>query len=374
MKKLLTIGAIIFLLSGCQPASPEGGKKEDETKDSTTKSDTLPEDKPAPTEDKPVPNEDKPDKSDKPKDDKPTEPSEKMDKKVLEEKLNKLFETFGPDVNLDSIEEQTWIYKVGVKAQGQTFNSYITKDGQLFFQTGNTLEEVMKQAEEAEKTRLAALVQKEKDLEEMPKLDKPEVEIFVMSHCPFGTQIEKGILPVLDKLGDKVDFKLKFCDYAMHDKKELDEQLNQYCIQKETPKKLTTYLKCFLKEGKGEECIKETGLDKDKIAKCTEKTDKEFKVTEGYEDKTTWASGRFPKFNVFKEDVEKYGIQGSPGLVINGKKAETGRDPKSLLDAICNGFKNKPAECDQEIEKSNPSPGFGFKEGTDPAASNATCG
>ena len=37
-----------------------------------------------------------------------------------------------------------------------------------------------------------------------PKKEKPEVELFVMSHCPFGTQIEKGMLPVARLLGDKI--------------------------------------------------------------------------------------------------------------------------------------------------------------------------
>ena len=34
-------------------------------------------------------------------------------------------------------------------------------------------------------------------MECMGKLEKPIVEAFVMSHCPFGTQIEKGMLPVV---------------------------------------------------------------------------------------------------------------------------------------------------------------------------------
>ena len=85
---------------------------------------------------------------------------------------------------------------------------------------------------------------------EVKKNDKPTVELFVMSHCPYGTQIEKGIIPAIEALGDKVDFNLKFCSYAMHGEQELREELNQYCIQKEQKDKLLPYLKCFLKEGK----------------------------------------------------------------------------------------------------------------------------
>jgi len=62
------------------------------------------------------------------------------------------------------------------------------------------------------------------------KTDKPEVELFVMSYCPYGTQMEKGILPAFDTLGDTVDAELKFVDYAMHGEKEVKENLRQYCI------------------------------------------------------------------------------------------------------------------------------------------------
>ncbi len=54
-----------------------------------------------------------------------------------------------------------------------------------------------------------------------------------MAYCPYGTQEEKGILPVVNTLNNKIDFKVKFCDYAMHGKQEIDEQLNQYCIETE---------------------------------------------------------------------------------------------------------------------------------------------
>ena len=54
-----------------------------------------------------------------------------------------------------------------------------------------------------------------------------------MSHCPYGTQMEKALLPVIETLGaNNVNFELKFNTYAMHDKVELDEQLTQYCVKK----------------------------------------------------------------------------------------------------------------------------------------------
>jgi len=198
----------------------------------------------------------------------------------------------------------------------------------------------------------------------MPKKEKPEVELFVMSHCPFGTQIEKGMLTVARLLGDKINFNMRFCSYAMHMKKELDEQTLQHCIQKEYNDKYFDYLACFLKEGKTDDCLKEVELS-GKLDSCIEQTDKEFKITEKFNDQSTWSGGRYPLFDVHKESNDKYGVRGSPTLVINGVTAEkVRRDPASLLNAICIGFKDKPAECNEELSSENPSPGFGFSEGS----------
>ncbi|MBN2251234.1 MAG: FKBP-type peptidyl-prolyl cis-trans isomerase [Candidatus Altiarchaeota archaeon] len=198
----------------------------------------------------------------------------------------------------------------------------------------------------------------------MAKLDKPKVELFVMSHCPYGTQIEKGIVPVLDILGDKVDFAVKFCTYAMHGKTELDEELAQHCIQTEFNDKYPAYLKCFLADGDGEACVKTVGIDESKLDACIAATDEEYKVTEQYNDKSTWLSGYYPVFDVYKDDNEKYDIQGSPGFVVNGVVVErAGRDPQSLLDAICIGFAEEPAECGEALSSETPSAGFGLEGG-----------
>ncbi len=208
----------------------------------------------------------------------------------------------------------------------------------------------------------------------MQKLEKPEVELFVMSHCPFGTQIEKGILPVLELLGDKIDYSIKFCTYAMHDKKELDEQTLQYCIQKDHKDKYIAYLKCFLKEGKTDECTEEAEIDKKALELCTKAADEQYKITESYNDKSTWLNGRFPIFDIHKESNEKYEIHGSPGFVVNGVVAQAGRDAASLLDAVCTGFKEKPEECAEDLSAETPSPGFGFEGTGSAASSDSGCG
>src|SRR3989338_8353212 len=67
----------------------------------------------------------------------------------------------------------------------------------------------------------------------IPKSDRPKVELFVMADCPYGLQMEKAYIPAWDLLKKKADIDVKFVSYAMHGKKEVDENTRQYCIQKE---------------------------------------------------------------------------------------------------------------------------------------------
>ena len=60
--------------------------------------------------------------------------------------------------------------------------------------------------------------------------------------------------------------------------------------------------------------------------------------------------------------------------MINAVTASAGRDPASLLDAVCTGFKDKPDECNEELDSVSPSSGFGFETTDDATAADATCG
>ena len=195
-----------------------------------------------------------------------------------------------------------------------------------------------------------------------------------MSHCPYGTQIEKGAIPVAEALGDKIDFSVKFVDYAMHGEKEIKEQMNQYCIQSEQNDKFLTYLKCFLKEGNGDACLTEAKVDKTKMASCVSKIDTQYSIMKDFADKSKWLSGTYPPFNIHKTENDAYGVQGSPTLVINGVQASAGRDSASLMTAICGAFNTAPDACKTaQMSSTQPSPGFGYSAASGSTGS-ATCG
>jgi len=265
----------------------------------------------------------------------------------------------GQTATAKNVEDSGNLYNIKLDIGGREYDSYVTKDGKLLFPSVVELDaEVEEPATQEEQPP------------EVVKSDKPEVQLFVMSHCPYGTQAEKGFIPVVELLGDKIDFDLKYVNYAMHGEKEVKEELRQYCIKTEQNDKFLPYLKCFLKAGDSDTCITEVGVDKEKLEACEEATDKEYKLTETLEDKESWG-GSFPPFPIYDEECEEYGVSGSPTLVINGRVVSSSRSPAAYLATICNAFNEAPEECEEELSTANPSAGFGYGETDNP--STGTC-
>lgn len=268
----------------------------------------------------------------------------------------------GVEASLVDVKAQGSVYEVILNIEGQEAGVYITKDGENFVPqliplTGNSVDNSDSSGD---------------SVVDVPKSDKPVVEMFIMSHCPYGTQIEKGMLPVARLLKDEIDFEIKFVYYAMHGEVEVNEQTRQYCIQEEQNDKYLDYLECFLEDGDSSRCLTETGIDIAAMESCVAEADEQFDITKNLEDESSWLSGRFPMYNVHLEDNEKYSVGGSPTLVINGVQASSSRDSASLLDVVCSAFNEAPEECDDTLSSAQPSPGFGFD--TTSGDTTATCG
>lgn len=273
------------------------------------------------------------------------------------------------EVTLVSAKQDGQFYQVLLSYQGQQVPVYTTLDGE--FLVGNPVALNKDAADTGSDSTDNNQPQPDTSV---PKSDKPKVELFVMSYCPYGTQIEKGILPVATLLGDKIDFKIKWVSYAMHGEKEVTENLRQDCIEKEQNAKYLDYLQCFLDEGDTETCMTQVKIDKAKLKTCMDKTDKQFSIMANFNDQSKWLSGRYPPFDINKAENEDYGVQGSPTLVINGEQANSGRDPASLLATVCAAFNNAPEECTTQLSSATPSPGFGWSTTTADSAAAAQCG
>ena len=202
----------------------------------------------------------------------------------------------------------------------------------------------------------------------VPKSDKPQVELFVMSHCPYGLQAQKAYTPVAELLGKKTNMSVKFVSYIMHGQPEKDDNNLEYCIQKEQNDKYLTFLKCYTASGDAQACLGSAGVNKSKLNSCINNADKQFKISEEFANRANWLSGQYPRYLVHQKENDAYGVQGSPTLVVNGTQVEFSRSPEGLKQVICGAFNNPPEECKQTLSTAQAAPGFGTAQ----AAANGT--
>jgi hypothetical protein len=137
--------------------------------------------------------------------------------------------------------------------------------------------------------------------------------------------------------------------------------------------KFISFLKCFTASGDSASCLTTSGVDKNKLNSCIAAIDKQFAINAEFNNQANWLSGQFPLYNVHKDLNDKYGVQGSPTLVINGAQIDAPRSPEGIKQAICGAFNNPPAECGQTLSTQQAAPGFGTQVGGN-APANAGCG
>lgn len=245
-------------------------------------------------------------------------------------------------VTLNSINVKGGLYEVIVTYNGQQIPAYFTKDGayyagtQLYSITGNAVDNTQTQ-----------------QTTEVPKTDKPKVELFIMSYCPYGTQAEKAVIPAVQALGNKIDFNVRFVHYTMHGEKEDTENFRQLCIREEHNSQFLNYLSCFLEAGDATSCLTKYNLNVDS---CVAGKAKDYYAADS-------------------ALSQNYGVQGSPTLIINGVETSFDRSPAEALVAICSAFNTAPSECSAKLSTSAESPGFGSSADTaGHAASDTTCG
>jgi glutaredoxin len=179
------------------------------------------------------------------------------------------------------------------------------------------------------------------------------VDLYVMAFCPYGTQAEAVMKPVVGLLGSKADIRLRYITTvtgttadsvnSLHGPAEAQEDIRQICIQKYYPEKLWTYIArfdeaCYPASGNTEtqkacwmNASAAAGIDMAKITACAS-------GTEG-----------ISLLKADEADSNKNGASGSPTLIINGVTYSGARTPEAYKQAICNSFENVPAECNTTL-------------------------
>ena len=268
---------------------------------------------------------------------------------VVDKALTFISENFsnGEKANLvGDIEEEEGLYKFQVEVQGQKFFSYITKSGKLLFPQGIDLEEEVATSQNGEG-------ESPKTCEDIPKKDKPVLEAFVVSYCPFGAQMERILSEIVKNIPElaeniRIEYMGQVQDgkvTSMHDEKEAEENLRQICLREEQKEKFYSYLSCFLKESKAEECLEETGIDKEKLSQCMDDSSKGI----------AYAKEDFKSQDAYK-------ITGSPTLILNGEKVSEfdfgGRTAEAVKTLLCCGFEKEFEVCSEKLSEEQAAAGF----------------
>jgi protein-disulfide isomerase len=265
------------------------------------------------------------------------------------QKLVSFYESMGvSNITVNSVKEVSGVYQVNINYQGQTIPLYITKDGKNVITSLNPTE--------TEETNTNTNT-------EVQKSDKPSVELYVFTYCPYGTQMEKAVIPAVKLLGDSINFKIRQIG-AMHGEHEKLEAERQLCIEKLYPTKFLDYVLKFAENSAIGTCNGDTacltpqlvniygplGIDAAKINTCI--------ANEGE-----------TMYNAEVSNAESKGVSGSPTMIINGATVQSERNPEAVKGTICSAFNNAPSTCSTALSTTASSAGFGSGSGSSTSAS-----
>ena len=171
--------------------------------------------------------------------------------------------------------------------------------------------------------------------------DKVKLDFYVMSQCPYGKQVEDAIAPVLEKLGNNVEFTLDFIAsegspgqfQSLHGTPEVLGDIAQLCAIKHNPDIYMKMITCMNENaqaipGNWKSCAEKTGMNVAKLEECYS----------GEEGKALLSA------SAKKSEEAKAG--GSPTIYLNNAPYSGGRGELDFMRAICNEFTgDKPAAC-----------------------------
>lgn len=245
----------------------------------------------------------------------------------------------GTKIEVKNASLEGGLYKVSFTVAKQDVDTYITKDGTKFFPEAIDIADFEKKANEMKN-------QVEEESAPVSKTDIPEVNLYVMSFCPFGNKAEDTMKPVYNLLKEKVTFNFHYIVstngdtvQSLHGEKEVTQNEREACVLKQYGKgkwmDFVTYINtnCGSDGSCWEAGAKSLAIDTTKVNACVN--------SEG--------------FSLMKADEEvskTAGASGSPTMLINGTKTKLVYqygNSEAYKQAICDSFNTAPAECSKTL-------------------------
>lgn len=240
----------------------------------------------------------------------------------------------GANAELISTTDSGQLYEVILSINGNEVPVYITKDGE------NLIPSLIPMALAPEQNTPQQPTQTE-----IPKSDKPEVELYIWSYCPYGVAAQGPLAQVSSILRNSANIKT-IMYHDGHGEYETQQNKIQACMQELGEEKYWDYAEkfveiiypkcsasrdvtCNLEESTN--LMNSLGMDSSKILECVD--------DQGAA--------------LIQRDSEKakaIGVTGSPTLIINGVKADVARTEEAFKTAICSAFNEMPDECSETLD------------------------
>lgn len=222
--------------------------------------------------------------------------------------------------------------------------------------------------------------------EDIPKSDKPLVQLFTMSYCPWGNVAEDFVEPVYQTLGENIEFEPRyimnkdvvasideFIEYygedeaetqystylqnidnscmaidetlycALHGPVELRQNVRETCVWKYQNEKYWDFVmsvnaKCDASNSDEcwEEVAQEVGVSRTQVREC-------------YDNELV---------SILEEEIalsNKLQVTGSPTIFINGVLYKGERSPEAFKNTICSAFNEVPESCKAELDSNGTS-------------------
>lgn len=248
--------------------------------------------------------------------------------------------------SLLEVTEESGLYKIRLEIEDQEYESYVTKDGKFLFPQGTDISEEVPEISAPGETGKS----------ELPKTDIPQVQLFVMSFCPYGNQAEELMKPAAELLKNKANIELHYVIYSnyqgggpdycldqeskycsMHGIQELNQGVRELCVQKYQKDKFWDFVKainnsCNYRDVDScwEGIAKNVGVNIAQVKTCQ----------------------KDESLGILAQELElnkKYGISGSPQLIINEAEYQGSRSSEAYKQGICSAFNSLPEECSQVL-------------------------
>ncbi|MBU4274793.1 hypothetical protein KKE19_03170 [Patescibacteria group bacterium] len=258
-------------------------------------------------------------------------------------------------VSLKETQEVSGLYKIKIifEGQDQDTDAYITKDGRYLFPVMQGLPIDLDQNPNNPATDGNSNTSEVTSCEDMNKSDKPVLEAFVVSQCPYGLQMQRVLAKVIEEAGALAsNIKVRYIGSvsngkitAMHGDIEAQENLKQICIREEQANKYWDYISCYMQAGETDKCLTSAGVNKTALDACVSDSNKGL----------VYAQEDFTLAN-------QYSIGGSPTLLLGNDIISEfsfgGRTADALKTIICCASNNEPSLCSQELSTESAAAGL----------------